>query len=228
MSRWISCVRPPILPLTDSRSVRSAVARGSIEYSAVTQPVPLPRRWGGTRSTIVAAHRTSVSPTRIRHEPSAHFWTPSVNVTGRRSVSPRPSATTPAAALPLHATEPATELGIGGTDGRLGLNPAAAGEVDQDGHEVAELLAPFSVVGGPAQLTGLLHDLVEDSIDRRPVVAEIRRPFLHLRARLQRRHERADPIEGILRRHHSARLVRLGCECSRRPFVRLDSFPLAV
>ena len=58
MSRWISCVRPPIRPLTDSRSVRSAVARGSIEYSAVTQPVPLPRRCGGTRSAIVAAHST--------------------------------------------------------------------------------------------------------------------------------------------------------------------------
>ena len=29
MRRWISCVRPPIRPLTDSRSVRSAVARGT-------------------------------------------------------------------------------------------------------------------------------------------------------------------------------------------------------
>lgn len=40
MSLEISWVRPPILPRTDSRSVRWEVARGSIEYSAVTQPSP--------------------------------------------------------------------------------------------------------------------------------------------------------------------------------------------
>ena len=40
--RWISWVRPPILPAVASRCVRSAVERGSIEYSAVTQPLPLP------------------------------------------------------------------------------------------------------------------------------------------------------------------------------------------
>ena len=94
MSRWISCVRPPIRPLADSRWVRSAVARGSIEYSAVTQPVPLPRKCGGVRSSIVAAHRTSVSPTRMRHEPSAHFWTPRVRLTGRSWSGRRPSART--------------------------------------------------------------------------------------------------------------------------------------
>ena len=90
ISRWISCVRPPILPRADSRSLRSLVARGSIEYSAVTQPVPLPRRWGGTRSAMVAAHSTSVSPTLMTHEPSAHFWTSSVKLTGRISRGPRP------------------------------------------------------------------------------------------------------------------------------------------
>ena len=41
-SREISCVRPPIRPLTDSRSERVLVERGSIAYSAVTHPVPLP------------------------------------------------------------------------------------------------------------------------------------------------------------------------------------------
>jgi len=33
-------VRPPSLPLTDSRWLRVLVARGSIAYSAVTQPLP--------------------------------------------------------------------------------------------------------------------------------------------------------------------------------------------
>ena len=40
ISREISWVRPPIRPLTDSRSLRVFVARGSIAYSAVTQPWP--------------------------------------------------------------------------------------------------------------------------------------------------------------------------------------------
>ena len=38
MSREISWVRPPTRPLTDSRSERVFVERGSISYSAVTQP----------------------------------------------------------------------------------------------------------------------------------------------------------------------------------------------
>ena len=47
--RWISCVRPEGRPLLTSRGVRLAVARGSMEYSAVTQPLPVLRRNGGTR-----------------------------------------------------------------------------------------------------------------------------------------------------------------------------------
>jgi len=39
--RWISIVRPPCFPRAASRSVRSVVARGSIPYSAVTQPLPV-------------------------------------------------------------------------------------------------------------------------------------------------------------------------------------------
>ena len=38
MRRWISTVRPCCLPRADSRTVRSWVARGSMPYSAVTQP----------------------------------------------------------------------------------------------------------------------------------------------------------------------------------------------
>ncbi len=40
MRRWISWVRPPILPRSASRAVRVRVARGSMPYSAVTQPRP--------------------------------------------------------------------------------------------------------------------------------------------------------------------------------------------
>ena len=47
ISRWISCVRPLCLPRAASRGERVCVARGSIPYSAVTQPCPLPRRNGG-------------------------------------------------------------------------------------------------------------------------------------------------------------------------------------
>jgi hypothetical protein len=38
--RWISSVLPDCLPAEASRRVRSFVARGSMPYSAVTQPRP--------------------------------------------------------------------------------------------------------------------------------------------------------------------------------------------
>src|SRR5439155_1057763 len=52
--RWISCVRPP--GPRRSRSMRSPALRGSMAYSAVTQPRPWPRRKGGTLSCTVAVH----------------------------------------------------------------------------------------------------------------------------------------------------------------------------
>src|ERR1017187_5054049 len=81
--RWISCVRPEGRPLVTSRGVRLAVARGSMEYSAVTQPFPLLRRNGGTVSSTVAAHSTWVFPTLINAEPSAVMRQPVVISTGR-------------------------------------------------------------------------------------------------------------------------------------------------
>ena len=47
------------------------VARGSMAYSAVTQPWPPPRRKLGTVSSTEAAQRTRVCPTEMRTEPSA-------------------------------------------------------------------------------------------------------------------------------------------------------------
>ena len=90
--RWISCVRPPTLPADDSRCVRVVVARGSMPYSAVTQPLPWPRRNGGTRSSIEAAQMTRVLPTSIRTEPSACSWKCGVMRVRRRSPGDRESA----------------------------------------------------------------------------------------------------------------------------------------
>ena len=43
MRRWISWVLPLCLPRAASRSLRVCVERGSIPYSAVSHPSPLPR-----------------------------------------------------------------------------------------------------------------------------------------------------------------------------------------
>ena len=51
-------------------AVRVEVALGSMEYSAVTQPLPVLRRNGGTRSSTLAVQITLVSPNSTRTEPS--------------------------------------------------------------------------------------------------------------------------------------------------------------
>ena len=70
MSRWISAARPLSFSLLMSRGVRVAVARGSILYSAVTHPRPLPLRKGGTVSSTVALQMTLVLPQEMRTLPS--------------------------------------------------------------------------------------------------------------------------------------------------------------
>ena len=70
ISRLISWVRPPMRPLTDSRSDRVWVAAGSIAYSAVTQPRPEPLRQRGTPSVTLAAHSTRVSPNSTSTDPA--------------------------------------------------------------------------------------------------------------------------------------------------------------
>ena len=69
--RWISIVRPLCLPLAASRPTRSGDEPGSIEYSAVTQPLPLPRIQRGTSSSIDAVHSTGCARTVTRHDPAA-------------------------------------------------------------------------------------------------------------------------------------------------------------
>ena len=65
--RWISCVRPLCLPRAASRSLRVWVARGSMPYSAVTQPSPLPRLCGGTLSSTDAVQSTLRVAERDQH-----------------------------------------------------------------------------------------------------------------------------------------------------------------
>src|SRR5262245_37906746 len=91
MRREISWVRPPILPLTDSRSPRGLVERGSMAYSAVTQPSPLPLRQRGTPSVTDAVQNTLVSPKETRTEPSACLLQPRSMLTGRSCSGVRPS-----------------------------------------------------------------------------------------------------------------------------------------
>src|SRR3954453_4320075 len=89
--REISCVRPPMRPFTDSRSERVWVERGSIAYSAVTQPSPLPLRQRGTPSVTDAAHSTRVRPNSTRTEPSAWSSQSRVMTAERSWSSARPS-----------------------------------------------------------------------------------------------------------------------------------------
>ena len=94
MSRLISCVRPPMRPFTDSRSLRVLVARGSIAYSAVTQPRPLPVIQRGTPFVNDAVQSTLVLPNEMSALPSAWALQPRSKVTGRSSSAVRPSART--------------------------------------------------------------------------------------------------------------------------------------
>ena len=103
ISREISCVRPPMRPLTDSRSERLDVARGSIEYSAVTQPSPEPFFQRGTPGVNDATHSTLVPPNSTSTLPSPASRKPRVRVTGRSWSGARPSARTRAGTVEVVA-----------------------------------------------------------------------------------------------------------------------------
>src|SRR5712691_1206331 len=91
MSRWISSVRPDCFPRAASRGVRCSVARGSIPYSLVTQPLPEPFRNWGTPSSTLAVQTTRVFPTSMRTLPSAVEIKSGVSLTGRIWSAARPS-----------------------------------------------------------------------------------------------------------------------------------------
>src|SRR5699024_10049670 len=93
--REISWVRPPIFPLTDSRGERVLVERGSIAYSAVTQPEPEPCFQRGTPAVKEAAHSTRVRPNSISALPSAWSSQPRLMRTSRSWSGVRPSTRSP-------------------------------------------------------------------------------------------------------------------------------------
>jgi hypothetical protein len=63
--------------------LRSPVDAGSIPYSAVTQPLPLPSIHRGTLSCTEAVQMTLVSPIEISAEPVAVRTNPGSIVVGR-------------------------------------------------------------------------------------------------------------------------------------------------
>ena len=92
ISRWISWVRPDFFPAVDSRGVRTLVARGSMEYSEVIQPLLVPFRKRGTVSSTVAVQITRVCPISIKADPSACAMNPGVIRTDRNWLAGRPSS----------------------------------------------------------------------------------------------------------------------------------------
>src|SRR5205814_4082380 len=163
MSRWISNVRPPGRPAMLSRWLRSGVLRGSIAYSAVIHPRPVPSRNRGTLSVSVARQSTIVSPNAMRAEPSANLETPTSMRTGRSASAARPSGRLNFATgrLPhrpqvrvavrlelaafdtralLHPTDPPSETLVRLAQRRLRIEAALAGLRDEAEQQIAQEL----------------------------------------------------------------------------------------
>ena len=108
--RWISWVRPDCLPLAASREARSGVEPGSMEYSAVTQPLPLPRIHGGTRSSTDAVHSTLVCAEGHQHRPGRHHRVVALElhrpqlVDGSPVLPRRPGVPAHVVSSPLHSS----------------------------------------------------------------------------------------------------------------------------
>src|SRR5271166_474462 len=90
ISRWISTVLPSCRPRVASLALRSPVEAGSMPYSAVTHPRPVPLIQRGTPSWAEAVQITRVSPIEIRAEPVAVRMKPGSIVVGRSSSGARP------------------------------------------------------------------------------------------------------------------------------------------
>ena len=84
-------MRPDWRPRAASRLTRSGEDPGSIEYSAVTQPVPRPLIHRGTSGSIDAVHSTRVRPKETRTDPSAISVKSRSKLMGRSSSAARPS-----------------------------------------------------------------------------------------------------------------------------------------
>src|SRR5580658_1136982 len=155
MRRWISWVRPLCLPRAASRAVRVWVARGSMPYSAVIQPCPLPRRKCGTESSTLAVHSTCVSPNSTSTEPSACLAWRRSKLTRRSSSGARPEGLAIGALL----SQPAQRR-------RRGIVAAGAGALHRALAEREQLLAQYP---GGAEGTG---DLAILQAAPQPVAAD--------------------------------------------------------
>jgi hypothetical protein len=89
MSRWISTDRPSSRPVR-SRCLRSLVAPGSIEYSAVSQPRPFPMSQLGTPSVTLAVHSTIVRPKVVSTDPGTALVYARWKLIGRGSLAALP------------------------------------------------------------------------------------------------------------------------------------------
>src|SRR5262245_5139408 len=90
ISRWISLVRPSVLP-ERSRGFRLSVEAGSIPYSAVIHPCPFPSSHWGTECSMLTVQRTRVSPNETRTDPGVFARKRRWNDTGRSWSAARPS-----------------------------------------------------------------------------------------------------------------------------------------
>ena len=109
-------MRPSGRPLVTSRCLRSPVDAGSIPYSAVSQPRPLPAIQRGTDSCTDAVQITRVSPHEISAEPVAVRTKPGSIV----SAAARP-ARAAAAALAALTARPGERRPAAGADDVLDL-----------------------------------------------------------------------------------------------------------
>src|SRR3954452_20181148 len=89
MRRWISTVRPSGRPRVASRCLRSPVDAGSIPYSAVTHPRPVPFSHFGTPGCQEAVQITRVSPIEMSADPVAVRTKSGSIVVGRRPSAAR-------------------------------------------------------------------------------------------------------------------------------------------
>ena len=89
-----------------SRPIRSWVDLGSMPYSAVIQPSPLPLRNDGTPDSTLTVQITFVWPKLMSADPSAWALNPRSMVTARSSSAARPECLCPSLLrfkrLPLH------------------------------------------------------------------------------------------------------------------------------
>ena len=84
-------VLPLCLPRAASRLMRSREEPGRSEYSAVTQPRPLPRIQRGTSASTDAVQSTTVLPIETSDEPAANSVKSLWNSTERSWSGRRPS-----------------------------------------------------------------------------------------------------------------------------------------